>query len=64
MRCQCPSAPRNQNPWARVCSSPPGDARPAAAAQACFGTLEWPAERTVPQASIEFEVESAPAFHD
>ena len=26
------------------------------AAQACFGTREWPADRPVPQASIEFEV--------
>jgi hypothetical protein len=26
------------------------------AARACFGTPEWPAERPVPQASIEFEV--------
>jgi catechol 2,3-dioxygenase-like lactoylglutathione lyase family enzyme len=26
------------------------------AAQACFGTTEWPADRVVPQASIEFEV--------
>ena len=26
------------------------------AAQACFGTAEWPADRVVPQASIEFEV--------
>jgi catechol 2,3-dioxygenase-like lactoylglutathione lyase family enzyme len=26
------------------------------AAQACFGTSEWPADQTVPQASIEFEV--------
>jgi catechol 2,3-dioxygenase-like lactoylglutathione lyase family enzyme len=26
------------------------------AAEACFGTAEWPAERIVPQASIEFEV--------
>lgn len=26
------------------------------AAQACFGESEWPAEVTVPQASIEFEV--------
>jgi catechol 2,3-dioxygenase-like lactoylglutathione lyase family enzyme len=26
------------------------------AAQACFGTTEWPANRTIPQASIEFEV--------
>ncbi|MGH2872177.1 MAG: glyoxalase [Solirubrobacteraceae bacterium] len=25
-------------------------------AQACFGTSEWPAARTVPDASIEFEV--------
>jgi catechol 2,3-dioxygenase-like lactoylglutathione lyase family enzyme len=33
----------------------------AQAAQACFGTAEWPAEVTVPQASIEFEVESAAA---
>lgn len=27
------------------------------AAEACFGTPEWPADVTVPQASIEFEVE-------
>src|SRR5947207_2531642 len=26
------------------------------AAQACFGAPDWPAERTVPQASLEFEV--------
>ena len=26
------------------------------AAQACFGTSEWPADRVVPQASVEFEV--------
>ena len=26
------------------------------AAQACFGSSEWPADRPVPQASIEFEV--------
>ena len=26
------------------------------AAEACFGTPEWPADRVVPQASIEFEV--------
>ncbi len=26
------------------------------AAQACFGTPEWPADRPVPQASVEFEV--------
>jgi catechol 2,3-dioxygenase-like lactoylglutathione lyase family enzyme len=28
----------------------------AEAANACFGTTEWPAEIPVPQASIEFEV--------
>ena len=33
----------------------------AEAAQACFGTDEWPADRTVPQASLEFEVEDAAA---
>ena len=33
----------------------------AQAAQACFGTPEWPVERTVPQASIEFEVADAGA---
>jgi len=33
----------------------------AQAAQACFGTPEWPSERTVPQASIEFEVADADA---
>jgi catechol 2,3-dioxygenase-like lactoylglutathione lyase family enzyme len=31
------------------------------AAEACFGTPEWPAERIVPQASIEFEVETVEA---
>jgi catechol 2,3-dioxygenase-like lactoylglutathione lyase family enzyme len=31
------------------------------AAEACFGTREWPAERAVPQASVEFEVEDADA---
>jgi catechol 2,3-dioxygenase-like lactoylglutathione lyase family enzyme len=31
------------------------------AAEACFGTPDWPADRTVPQASIEFEVEDADA---
>ena len=31
------------------------------AAQACFGTPEWPSERIVPQASIEFEVSDAGA---
>ena len=28
----------------------------AQAAEACFGTPEWPADRVTPQASIEFEV--------
>jgi catechol 2,3-dioxygenase-like lactoylglutathione lyase family enzyme len=32
-----------------------------AGAKACFGTPEWPADRVVPQASIEFEVEDAEA---
>jgi catechol 2,3-dioxygenase-like lactoylglutathione lyase family enzyme len=31
------------------------------AAQACFGTPDWPADRPVPQASVEFEVEDADA---
>src|SRR6266581_8307002 len=31
------------------------------AAQACFGTAEWPGDRVVPQASIEFEVRDAEA---
>ena len=31
------------------------------AAQACFGTPEWPADRPVPQASIEFDVEDVAA---
>jgi catechol 2,3-dioxygenase-like lactoylglutathione lyase family enzyme len=31
------------------------------AAQACFGSDEWPADVTVPQASIEFEVATADA---
>ena len=31
------------------------------AAQACFGTAEWPADRPTPQASVEFEVESPEA---
>jgi hypothetical protein len=33
----------------------------AQAAQSCFGTSEWPAERPVPQASIEVEVADAEA---
>jgi catechol 2,3-dioxygenase-like lactoylglutathione lyase family enzyme len=31
------------------------------AAQACFGTPDWPADRTVPQMSLEFEVQDADA---
>jgi catechol 2,3-dioxygenase-like lactoylglutathione lyase family enzyme len=31
------------------------------AAQACFGTPHWPAERPVPQVSIEFDVADAAA---
>jgi len=31
------------------------------AAQACFGTPEWPADRVVPQVSLEFEVQDAGA---
>jgi catechol 2,3-dioxygenase-like lactoylglutathione lyase family enzyme len=31
------------------------------AAEACFGTPKWPADRVVPQASIEFEVRDAEA---
>ena len=33
----------------------------AEAAQACFGTPDWPADRTVPQLSLEFEVRDADA---
>jgi catechol 2,3-dioxygenase-like lactoylglutathione lyase family enzyme len=31
------------------------------AAEACFGTAQWPVERPVPQVSIEFDVEDAAA---
>lgn len=31
------------------------------AAQACFGSSEWPGDRPVPQVSLEFEVEDARA---
>lgn len=31
------------------------------AAQACFSSSEWPKDRAVPQASVEFEVESEAA---
>jgi catechol 2,3-dioxygenase-like lactoylglutathione lyase family enzyme len=33
----------------------------AEAAEACFGTPQWPAGRAIPQASIEFEVADADA---
>ncbi|MGB0095046.1 MAG: VOC family protein [Solirubrobacteraceae bacterium] len=33
------------------------------AAQACFGTPTWPAERPVPQVSLEFDVADADAVH-
>jgi len=32
------------------------------AAEACFGTKEWPADRPLPQMSVEFDVESAAAI--
>ena len=31
------------------------------AAEACFGTADWPAGRPVPQLSVEFDVETATA---
>ena len=33
------------------------------AAQACFGTSQWPVDRPVPQVSIEFDVASADAVN-
>jgi catechol 2,3-dioxygenase-like lactoylglutathione lyase family enzyme len=33
----------------------------AEAAQACFGTPNWPVDRTVPQTSLEFEVRDVDA---
>ncbi|MBV9170731.1 MAG: glyoxalase [Chloroflexi bacterium] len=36
----------------------------AQAAQACFGSAEWPRDRVTPQVSIEFEVASEPAVAD
>lgn len=33
----------------------------AQAAQACFGSATWPADRVVPQASVEFEVADPPS---
>ncbi|HEX3512055.1 MAG TPA: VOC family protein [Solirubrobacteraceae bacterium] len=35
----------------------------AQAAEACFGGSEWPADRPVPQVSIEFDVSDAEAVH-
>jgi catechol 2,3-dioxygenase-like lactoylglutathione lyase family enzyme len=34
------------------------------AAQACFGTDEWPADRTIPQVSVEFEVANPEAVRE
>jgi catechol 2,3-dioxygenase-like lactoylglutathione lyase family enzyme len=34
------------------------------AAEACFGTPDWPADRPVPQASVEFEVVDEAAVSD
>jgi catechol 2,3-dioxygenase-like lactoylglutathione lyase family enzyme len=34
------------------------------AAEACFGTAEWPVDHPVPQASVEFEVANAAAVAD
>jgi catechol 2,3-dioxygenase-like lactoylglutathione lyase family enzyme len=34
------------------------------AVQACFGTPEWPADRPVPQASVEFELADADSVQD
>lgn len=34
------------------------------AAEACFGTKEWPSDRPIPQLSVEFEVHSAQAVTD
>jgi catechol 2,3-dioxygenase-like lactoylglutathione lyase family enzyme len=34
------------------------------AAQACFGSPEWPSDRPVPQASVEFDVADAGAVQD
>jgi catechol 2,3-dioxygenase-like lactoylglutathione lyase family enzyme len=33
------------------------------AAEACFGTSEWPPDRPLPQVSIEFEVQDVDAVH-
>src|SRR5881275_2614687 len=34
------------------------------AAEACFGTKQWPADKPMPQLSIEFEVEDAASVGD
>jgi catechol 2,3-dioxygenase-like lactoylglutathione lyase family enzyme len=34
------------------------------AAEACFGVPEWPSDRPIPQASVEFEVADAAAVED
>ncbi|HEY7121783.1 MAG TPA: VOC family protein [Solirubrobacterales bacterium] len=34
------------------------------AAQACFGTDDWPAGKTIPQVSVEFEVASPEAVRE
>lgn len=36
----------------------------AQAAEACFGTKQWPENRAIPQVSIEFEVKSPEAVAD
>jgi catechol 2,3-dioxygenase-like lactoylglutathione lyase family enzyme len=36
----------------------------AQAAQSCFGTSQWPTDRPIPQASVEFEVADAAAVAD
>src|SRR4051812_14716969 len=36
----------------------------AEAAQACFGTSEWPKDRPIPQTSVEFEVEDEASVAD
>src|ERR671929_627168 len=34
------------------------------AAEACFGVPEWPSDRAIPQASVEFEVASQAAVEE
>src|SRR3954469_22227902 len=33
------------------------------AAESCFGVKEWPKDRPIPQACVEFEVENADSVH-